>query len=563
MRTSAVFAGLLTVFITSSAHAYTYQSAVSKPCHERIATFAIRAVRLASPDRVPAVTPSANDRALIHDLPFDLDTDVRDLTGASLAIGVRDNDLHGNSPNELDSIAQLHGNPDLQNEHCLRGTLQDEPDGTQKAIEDCKAFIRGKVSAALEGLDQNGKPDATRTMELPVSLTFRGHTDVVLPVYWIEIGRALHAMEDSFTHTYRSADHMHIRVTENYSDYANEDFEETRDGPAHRAEMDECENLDEYRAKNLELARQSSIEILQITVDPTLATREAKMQALETTLTKYLDYEPGCNAGNQWCGAPENEYKVDGGCSVGRAPGRSGAPWLVIAAVGAALFTCRRRAAAMAIAAFVIPSTALADEPETPPPAPTPTPATPETAPDVKPEDAPKGVPTKEEVVAEKKNEEHEQSLFAIYGAVTASISNPSLNGQLGGRVNLSERWQVGLDGELNNWYGSTTKRFTTGALNIYGTVVFRTPLRFANFNLRSTANLGTSTLLIDLYGAPSGSTGLFFGIAPLGLEWKLTSRLFLVFNGISLALPIPKLTSGAPFAYTQYRTTIGLEVAL
>ena len=51
--------------------------------------------------------------------------------------------------------------------------------------------------------------------------------------------------------------------------------------------------------------------------------------------------------------------------------------------------------------------------------------------------------------------------------------------------------------------------------------------------------------------------------MAPLGLEWKLSSRLFLVIDGISLALPIPKLGSGAPFAYMQYRATVGLEVAL
>jgi hypothetical protein len=172
-------------------------------------------------------------------------------------------------------------------------------------------------------------------------------------------------------------------------------------------------------------------------------------------------------------------------------------------------------------------------------------------------------VPTQKEVVAEQKTEKHQASRFALYGAISGSVSNPSLNGQLGGRVNLTERWQVGLDGELNNWYGATTKRFATGALNLYGTVVFRTPLRFADFNLRSTANLGTSTLLIDLYGAPSGTTGLFLGIAPAGLEWKLSSRVFLILNGISLALPIPKLTNGAPFAYSQYRATVGVEIAL
>lgn len=546
----ALFVGFFTCLIATPASAYTYQSAVSKGCHERIATEAIRALRLAT--HLPTVEPSPNDRALIHDLPFDLDADVRDLTGASLAVGVRDNDLHGNSPNELDAIAQLHGNPDLQREHCLRGTLEDEPGGTSQAIEECKQFIREKVSAALEGLDQNGLPDATRTMQLPVALTFRGHTDVVLPIYWIEIGRALHAVEDSFTHTYRSADHTHIRATMNYADYVNTDFKEERDGPPHKSEMDECEGLDDYRAKNLTLAKQASFDILRLSVDPSLPTRDAKMAALEATLHDYLDYEPGCTAANAWCNAQENHYEVDAACST--IPGTAPKSGFGLALVAGTMLAWRRRRRAIAMLGLVWPGAAVAEEP-----APAPAPSAPAPTP---PAPMP-GVPTPKEVEAERRNEAHHRSLFALYGAVTGSFSNPSLNGQLGGRVNLTERWQVGLDGELNNWYGSTTKRFATGALNIYGTVVFRTPLRFADFNLRTVANLGTSTLLIDLYGAPKGTTGLFIGIAPAGLEWKISSRVFLILNGLSLGLPIPKLTSGAPFAYTQYRLTAGLEIAL
>lgn len=538
---AGLFASFLALSFTTPASAYTYQSAVSKGCHERIATEAIRALRTAM--QTPSVTPSANDRALIHDLPFDLDPDVRDLTGASLAVGVRDNDLHGNGPNELDAIAQLHGNPNLQREHCLRGTLEDEPNGTSQAIEDCKAFIREKVAAALEGLDQNGKPDASRTMKLEVALMFRGHTAVELPIYWIEIGRALHAMEDSFTHTYRSQDHTHIRVTMNYSDYVNAEFKEERDGPPHRSEMDECEDLDDYRAKNLTLAKQASFDILRLSVDPGLPTRESKMAALEETLHRYLDYEPGCTSGNAWCNAPENQYKVDAGCSMTRSRSPSGPAGAL--GLFAATLAWRRRRRAFALLATLWPATAVAED--DPPPQPVPATAT----------------LTPEEVVAERRNQKHHRSRFALYGAVTGSFSNPSINGQLGGRVNLSERWQVGLDGELSNWYGSTTKRLTTAALDIYGTVVFRTPLRFADFNLRSVANLGTSTLLIDLYGAPKGTTGLFIGLAPAGLEWKISSRFFLIFNGLSLGLPIPKLGSGAPFAYTQYRVTAGIEVAL
>ena len=65
-----------------------------------------------------------------------------------------------------------------------------------------------------------------------------------------------------------------------------------------------------------------------------------------------------------------------------------------------------------------------------------------------------------------------------------------------------------------------------------------------------------------EMCGVPSGSTGIFAAFAPLGLEWKISSRVFIIVNGISIAVPIPKL-SGAPFAYSQYRETIGVEIAL
>ena len=58
---------------------------------------------------------------------------------------------------------------------------------------------------------------------------------------------------------------------------------------------------------------------------------------------------------------------------------------------------------------------------------------------------------------------------------------------------------------------GSRSKRLTTvraGVFNAYGTVILRVPLSYERFNLRTTANLGMSRLLIDLYGAPKGSTG-------------------------------------------------------
>jgi hypothetical protein len=131
----------------------------------------------------------------------------------------------------------------------------------------------------------------------------------------------------------------------------------------------------------------------------------------------------------------------------------------------------------------------------------------------------------------------------------------------LGARLRFSRHWTFGLDAEWNPWIainGRTALR--AGSFNGYGTVILRLPLAYEKFNLRTTANLGLSRLLIDLYGVPKGSMGLYAGLSPLGLEWKMSRLFFLVINPLNFAMPTPKL-SGVPFSYYQYRFTIGLEV--
>jgi hypothetical protein len=67
--------------------------------------------------------------------------------------------------------------------------------------------------------------------------------------------------------------------------------------------------------------------------------------------------------------------------------------------------------------------------------------------------------------------------------------------------------------------------------------------------------------MLIDLYGAARGTTGIFVGAVPLGLEWKVSSRFYVIFDALGVAVPVPQL-KGAPFAYPQYRTALGVELA-
>lgn len=534
------------------ADAYSYASAATTGCHERITTQALRTVREKLPT-APPVAPDENERALIDDLPFDVDPDMNDLASASFLIGVRDNDLKGRGPTELDQLAAVHGNPNNQREHCLRNIGDDEPDGSARALEACKAFMRERIADALDGLDEHGTPDPNRRADIEVTLGLRGRVTASLPRYWINLGRAIHTLQDSFSHTFRSPDRMRVRTVLNWIEYVEGHESEARDGPTHRNGLDKCDDLDDLRTRNIEVATQASVDLLVATLDPALS-RDAKLAAVDATIARYLSYEAGCTEANGWCDAPERQYEVAAACGCSVVGLRSGGALAAGACVfGLAIIAARRRhrhRRRRRGTSAVLPVVVLAC-------AGAPAIARAGTAGD----DAPApGVPTTGEVAAERKEEKH-RSFFGVYAAGSGSVTNPGLSGQLGVRFRLSDRWTVGIDGEVNGWYGVQTKTLRAGAFNAYLTAILRYPLRFEAVNLRTTANAGASTMLIDLYGAPSGTTGIFLGLTPLGIEWKATGKLYVIFDALGIALPVPQL-KGAPFAYPQYRTALGLEVA-
>jgi hypothetical protein len=147
-------------------------------------------------------------------------------------------------------------------------------------------------------------------------------------------------------------------------------------------------------------------------------------------------------------------------------------------------------------------------------------------------------------------------------GAVGLSggFDNPSAALAVGLRLRLAKHWTVGLDAEWNPWLSFNGRAFTPGALSLYVSAILRIPLAFEQFNLRTTLSVGTSFLLMDLFGAPAGSTGLYVGVCPLGLEWKASRRFYVVVEPLGFALPAPHLT-GVPLGYPQFRTTLSLEL--
>jgi hypothetical protein len=98
------------------------------------------------------------------------------------------------------------------------------------------------------------------------------------------------------------------------------------------------------------------------------------------------------------------------------------------------------------------------------------------------------------------------------------------------------------------------------GVAMAYATLIRRFPMRFDRVNLRSSAHLGASTLLFDVYGAPKYSTGPYVAFSPLGIDYDLGKSVRLVVDPVEFAMPVP-LLGQLPLYYEQFRFMIGLQV--
>ena len=162
------------VFLTArTAHAYTIQSPFSEGCHERIAEAVLRSVRsqgLAAP--IPA--NDDNDEALIADLPFTLPSDLRDMAAVALLFGVRRPDVQQNSDVDVSTLSLVHGNPDEQDNHCLRSPSNDEPTGSEDAIATCRVTVQTYFNAAIAGMNTDGSVAEDVFDDIELTLPIRG-----------------------------------------------------------------------------------------------------------------------------------------------------------------------------------------------------------------------------------------------------------------------------------------------------------------------------------------------------------------------------------------------------
>jgi hypothetical protein len=562
---SATFALTLALAsaVTRDAAAYTIETALTQGCHESISTEALRRVRSTFTLGLPLPSTDSNDAPLVDDLPFAVPSDMKDIGGATLLIGVRDNDIKNLSTTALDQLAQLTADSATQREHCLRAIDEKEPDGTRRAVADCRAFIKEKLMAALDGLLPDGSVDVHARDSLDIVFALRGEYSVNLPRFYLRMGQAIHAIQDSFTHTFRNPLDQHkIHVTLDWIDYSENKLDEAEDGPPHMTELDRCDDPDDLRAQKHVLAIEASASALHIGLDPTM-TRDAKSAAFDALLDTYVAYEPAsCSFANGWCNAPENQYRTNGcGCGViGARAGGAGALLGTGVGLGLVIAFARRRKGRRAHAAGVIglaigaftsaslvaPRAAMALEREAVPKA---------------PEHVPQGPVAALEGDSQAAKPGARDPAGSKFGrlALGAAYDHPALAVGLGGKYQLSQRWMVGVDVEWNPWIQSTPTRVRAGTGNAFASIVRRYQLGYEAVNFRTTGSLGISTLLVDLPGANKWSVGPLVGLSFLGVEWKVAPGYFLVVDPTYLIVTVPHLT-GTPLSYFQYRFQVGLE---
>jgi hypothetical protein len=297
----------------------------------------------------------------------------------------------------------------------------------------------------------------------------------------------------------------------NYVDLVEDRLDPSVDGPAHSRHLDECADLDPLRERRWELATEASTELAILALDPDRS-RDEKARAVDELLARHLSFEAGCDAGNDWCAAAEAEFADAEPCTCRHTTSRERS-WLWLLLAPFLLLLRRRPRTALALAAglFILtPSTAKASD-------------------------------------------------FGLYVSGSGAIMNTALATSIGGRYTLANNWMIGLDAEWNPWIGGGFKDLRAGSINAYATIIFRIPMRAETLNLRMTLQLGASRIMFDLVGVAEGSIGPYVGLNVLGVEWKFAEDLFLVIDPAHISVPIPQVT-GVPFAFPQYRVTLGLQ---
>ena len=528
--------------VTAPATAMSWQieDPIHGACHETISAAALEMVGyLGTPP------PLTEQEAQIRDnLQFDAGRYPANPWALALVIGARYPDLMGAPSFDFDDLAAVHNAPTGQGEHCLRAEHHDGPQGDVRALADCRATIEGLYWRAVAGLEAGGEPDPSLKEEVRLNGPYAGAQDVPLSAFYFYAGRALHAVQDSFTHTYRAPDWQRVRHVFNWVEQVSCSLDEPVDGHGHESALDVCEDPDLPQTERLNAATAASIDFLAALTEP--STRQERRARLDAFFEEWMQHESGCTLDNNYCGDPTHQALegadfsdgpiCEGSCTIAalppQAPLRPPASPLLLLLLPGLLLARRRRGRQSAaglvvlLALIVVCATATAQT----------TPA----------EDAPDAP-----VVGDH---------TGYHTELRASMSVQNAGYAVGAAALWSwPRFEVGAFAELNPWYSVERGRMSLGALNYGALFHYLQPLGSPDIKMRIGLGAGLSTLAEEAIGAEAGTTGPYLNLRLLGIMWYFDSGVALAVDGFDLALAAPQLI-GWPILYAQHRISFSLR---
>lgn len=304
MRHLFLLGALVVTFgVASPVRAYTIGTGFTDPCHEEITANAYENFLLQVPIEAGAIPPDQQWRRVGSFLVEEAGVADVELSEShfflltSLLVGVRAPDTEGHSVLDLDSARALHTDPDPagQYAHALRSIDDDNEMGNRVAIAGTRAAIAREINiAAGYGL----LPPREQVIEASIYFDFYGVVELRVWAVAYHLGRALHALQDSFSHTIRDAadGYRTVLTVLNYAEAVAGTLVESRDGLPHANSFDSCDGrTDPVIAAATEATRDlfaASRELL----------RGRDRDALQGVLDGWLRYRSGCSVEDGFCG---------------------------------------------------------------------------------------------------------------------------------------------------------------------------------------------------------------------------------------------------------------------
>ena len=227
--------------------------------------------------------------------------DAQRLIITTLFVGVRYPDQAGFAIHDLRELRAIHLAEEGQEEHFLRAVDQDWAEGDAQAVASGRQFILDVIDTAYDTYFND--QDAQTMIEVKFWLEYYGTVDVLVWAPMFYLGRAIHALQDSFTHAIRSEDTTRIYSVLNFVDGLSTRWSEARDGARHSDFVDDCTRPEV--APLVESATQASSELMQAAV---LYFATGDRESVEQVLDRWLTYEPGCGYNEGYCDSPWVEY---------------------------------------------------------------------------------------------------------------------------------------------------------------------------------------------------------------------------------------------------------------